>query len=47
MMNTLCCQGKGFGFHFAGSGEPLKNSEHGGEVISSVFWKSERGGITR
>ena len=40
-MNILHCQGKVFGFHFTGSEEPLQNSEHESEVISSVVWKYE------
>lgn len=45
-MNILHCQGKVFGFHFAGSGQPLQNSEHEGEVISSVVWKYEHGRVS-
>ena len=42
-MTILHCQGKAFGFHFAGSEEPWQNSEHEGEVFSSVVWKYEHG----
>lgn len=43
VIHTLICQGKEFDFYFIGKGEPWKNSEHEGEVISSVTWKYEYG----
>lgn len=46
-MSVLICQGKDFEFYFVGSEEPWKNSEHEGEVISSVIWKGEHGGMNR
>lgn len=45
MISILSCQGKGFGFCFVDSGEPLKNLKDRGEVTCSR--KDEHRGMNR